>query len=201
VVLSAGWIQGRFDDTKERTLVEHTWVQAPISVRPEVPIDLGPFRLSLTLGPGIYWGLHTAHVHPHPEFQSELNIPWHEIVVLHGGIGLGMYGRVALSLLDTINVHADADLAVLPIGGSNPNPPAVVSELDAFHDRGEVLWRRAAIGIGFTPSFLAPLRIAVRYWTGELSPGPITKEGHRCLGLEFEVPMELDKRDEDEDAD
>jgi hypothetical protein len=194
-VMSAGWIEGRFDDTPARTLIEHTWVQAPVSLRPEVPIALGPFDLRLILGPGVYWGLHTAHVHPHPAFQDELNIPWHEITVLHGGVGFGLYGRVELGFMGAISIHADADLAVLPLGGSNTGAPPVVLVLDPFRDRGPVLWRRFATGVGLSPSFLSPLKLAIRYWTGELSPGPLTKLGHQCLGLEFEVPMELNRRD------
>jgi hypothetical protein len=188
VALAGGWIQGRFDDDGDRTLVESTWVQAPMSVRAELPISIGPVKLSLNLGPGIYWGMHNAHVHPYASSSVDLGAPFYELIVLHAGAGPGVYGAAALSFGDVLAIVADADLAAFVLGVTNEGAPAVVAPLDPFRDRGLIVWRRASAGLAFA---LDPLRISVRYYAVELSPGPIAKLGHRAFGIGFEVPIEL----------
>jgi hypothetical protein len=187
-VLAGGWIEGRFDDDADRTLAESTWVQAPLSVRAELPIAMGPMKLTLSSGPGIYWGMHNAHVHPHPDSTMDLHVPFFEIIVLHAGTGPGLYGAVSLSFFDTVALVADADLAAFLLGITNDKAPSVVAPLDAFRDRGLILWRRASAGLSVA---LDPLTISVRYYAVELSPGPLAKLGHKALAIGFEVPIEL----------
>src|SRR5262249_12085258 len=158
-------------------LVESTWVQAPISVRAELPVSLGPLRLRLSLGPGIYWGMHNAHVHPYAT-GSDMGVPWYELIVLHAGAGPGAYASASISFRDIAAIVADADLAAFVLGVTNDGAPAIVAPLDPFRDRGLIVWRRASAGIAFA---LDPLFISLRYYAVELSPGPIGKLGHRAF--------------------
>jgi hypothetical protein len=191
VALIGGWIQGRYDDDDRRTLIESTWVQAPVTVLGEQAIALGPFDLRVTLGPGVYWGLHNAHVHRKQDF--DLDTPVHELIVLHGGIGPGVHAEAAIVFFDVVSLEADLDLAAMLLGGSNEDAPAVVHPLDAFRDSGIVLWRRASAGLTLEDTVLFPLRLSLRLWAAELSPGPLDKLHHRALAIEFTVPIELDE--------
>ncbi|MCK6549681.1 hypothetical protein L6R52_27845, partial [Myxococcota bacterium] len=186
-----GWIMGRFLEDDLATRAESTWMLSPITVLAEVPIDAGPLRLDLSLGPGLFGGLHNAHVHPKGRTRAELDVPWTELVVLHGGVGPGVHARATLTFWEIASLDAEAELAWLALGGTNEDLPEVLDVLDALRYTGTPTWRKLTAGVGLALPALAPLRFTARVWLGQLSPGPITALGHQGLGLELTIPIEL----------
>jgi hypothetical protein len=198
LLMTGGWIQGHHDTNAQRTLMESTWAQAPLLARARSGVSLGPLHLEAALGGGAYYGLHAAHVHARGEQRAALGTPFWEMVILHGGFGPGLHGKVWLTFFDTLTVEADADVAILALGGSNRGAPAVVQALDPFRYDGVVTWRRASVGLGLSRRVLHPVRLAARLYGAQLSPGPVTDLGHRTLMFQFEVPFDLEDKSDDE---
>lgn len=196
VVMSGGWVQGRYDTDDRRTMMESTWVQSPLILRERLRADLGPIGVETVLGGGIYAGMHNAHVHPRLDFRDAFDVPAHEIVVLHAGAGLGLHAKLALDLFDVVTIDAELDLAPFYLSVA-PDRPDVVKELDRRKD-GTVVWRRATVGIG-TARGVLPIRLALRLYGLELGPGPVEDVGHRGMIIQFETPFDLEEDEEEED--
>ncbi|MEQ9496952.1 MAG: hypothetical protein RIT81_08835 [Deltaproteobacteria bacterium] len=194
LTMTGGWIQGRFDTDERRTLMESTWIQAPLIVRTRHRAELGPVAFEAVFGGGLYYGMHNAHVHERPAFRGDLDVPPWELIVLHAGAGVGAHAKVAVDLFDVITVEGEADLAPFLIN-VRPRPPDVVAPLAA--DRtGLPVWRRASVGVGLADGIL-PVRLSVRYYGLELGPRPTDGFGHRGLIFQFETPFELEDDEDD----
>lgn len=186
--LGGGWIQGRSAHDARRTVMRSTWVVCPASLRAVLPLRIGPVRVEGKLGPGLYGGMHNAHVHP--TGGPEADIPTHELVPLHFGVGPGGHAALSIALFDAVSLDADADLAALVLGGSNGDPPPSVAPPLASAGAGSVRWRRLSLSVA-TP-LLEPLRVGVGYWAAELSPGPLDRLGHGAWLLRVDVPLRID---------
>ena len=190
LALTGGWLQGHHGTDPRRTLMESTWVVAPLIARARLPVSLGPARLEAVFGPGIYAGLHAAHVHPTKAGAQSLQVPLHEMIVLQGGAGLGLHAKLSLELFGALWLEAEADLAPFLLGGTQQNLPEVVQVLGPFDPGRRLWWRRASVGLGLSREVLEPLRIGVRHFAAELSERPLPQAGHRAWLVEIEVPLE-----------
>lgn len=198
--LTGGWIQGRYADNSERTLMESTWIQAPLSIWYEPRFELGPVALELSFGPGWFWGMHNAHVHLKPgvKLPRDRAPPFYEMIPLHYGTGPGGHAAVGLVFFDAVALVAEADVAAFILGGSNEDALAKVAPLTVFDARGMPLYRKYAAGLRFTLDALHPLILSAKVMGVELSPRALDRAGHLAAGLQFEVPMDLQKDEEDE---
>ncbi|MBK8013579.1 MAG: hypothetical protein IPK13_19775 [Deltaproteobacteria bacterium] len=198
LLMTGGWIQGHHSSSATGTLVESTWVQAPLIGRGRVDVGEGPVTVSLALGLGVYYGMHNAHVHPRAETAENsprVRVPFHEIIPLHGGLGLGVHARVSVALCKTVSFDAGADIAPFVLRYETRRGPdsAVAPILGSEADRGALLvWRLASIGITLDRRFLYPVRLGVHGFGLELSTRPTRRLGHRGLMVAFDVPFELE---------
>lgn len=192
--LTGGWIQGRYYSDQQRTIIESTWIQSPIGVWYEPRFEAGPLTLELSVGPGWWWGMHNAHVHPKPHVKlpPELEVPFYELIPLHYGTGPGVHGGVGIVFYDAIALTADAELSFFILGGSNYDAREKVAPLVVFDARGLPIWRKASAGIRFTLDAIYPLVLSAKVVVCELSARGLDSLGHVAAGIQFEVPIELD---------
>lgn len=186
IAMAGGWVQGRFDDNDDRTIIESTWIQSPLNVRPEFSTRLGPIDLRLAAGPGVYWGMHNAHVHPTRVSQSRLQVPAHEIYVLHSGVGAGGHAEIEVGLYGRVFFEIDATLAAF---AASKQEHAILDHLDSGGGDGLVTWRRASAGVGVMLPGVEPIVIWARYWTAALDARNIFEQGHRAFVLRFDIPI------------
>jgi hypothetical protein len=189
--LSGGWIQGRVADAPDSTVIQSTWIQSPASLRSQLGFEMGPVLLELEAGPGVYYGMNNAHVHPK---SSAVSAPWHQFVPLSWGLGPGAYFGARLSLLDAVFVAGEFELASLLAGGSAGDLPRHLASF-AGSPVGSPMWRRTSVGVGLTPTELAPIAVSVRWWMAELSTRPLSSLGHHALLLRFQVPVDIGSGD------
>ncbi len=201
LVMSGGWIQGRFDDDGRRTITESTWVQAPLIMRAHLPYRFGPVAIEGALGIGGYFGMHNGHMHPRSEFADEFETSFIEITPLHVGAGPGMHAKLWLTFFDTLRFGIEADAAVFAAGKSFTNAPPWTEALQPFEDRGVLWWRRAAVSVGLHRRVFYPVEVNLRLWGAKLAPGSLWSLGHRAAILSFGVPFDFSGDDEDEDED
>lgn len=197
--LTGGWIQGRYADNGERTLMESTWIQAPLSIWYEPRFEAGPFALELSFGPGWFWGMHNAHVHLKPgvKLPRDRAPPFYELIPLHYGTGPGAHAAIGLVFFDAVALVAEADVSAFILGGSNEDALAKVAPLAVFDARGMPLYRKYVAGVRFTLDALHPLILSAKVIGVELSPRSLDHAGHLAAGIQFEVPMDLQKDEED----
>jgi hypothetical protein len=189
VAIGGGWIQGRHDNDTRRTLMESTWVLSPITAQAELRVATGDLGVQLDIGPGLYFGMHNAHVHPRSGAAAELDVPWHEFVPLDGGAGAGLRADLSLSLGRFLSLEGEA--VVAPFAGpSADHPNAAAAPLDAPRGDGPVIWRTASFGLSF-PFPPTAIRLGLRYWMAELSPRPLPTFGHRAAMLRWDIPLRM----------
>lgn len=184
LAMSGGWIQGRSDDDEARTLMESTWIEAPLMARARASTRLGPLRLRASAGPGLYFGLHAGHAHPRgprPEGESPF-----ELRVLDGGLGVGLSARAAVGVPDGLELEAALDLAPFLVWGGG-DARGFAAPLDQAG--GRPVWRRLVVGVALPRLTHPPVRMMARVAFAELSPRPVTRAGHVAGVLAFEVPL------------
>lgn len=196
VLMTGGWIQGHHSTSPTRTLVESTWVQAPLIGRARFELK-GHATLSLALGAGVYYGMHNAHAHPRAKASTEVRVPFHEIVPLDAGLGLGVHARLRLTLWDLLSLESAVDLSPFLLSYKARHVPSeVVPILASEPQRGAALvWRQGSIGLTLDRRFLYPVRLGVHAFGLELSTRPIRSLGHRGLMIAFDVPFEIEMED------
>lgn len=182
--LGGGSVLGRVATSERRILSEATWVLSPAAVMLAVAPRLGPIQLRFALGPGIYLGLHDAHVMGRPGFEYRVGAPWHSVVPLDGGIGAG--GRTEVGFGVPGGVRATVEGVLAPFAGPS-GTPVLAAPLDRPRGSGPNVWRSASVGLS------APLpgktRLGLRYWGGELSQRALPALGHRAALLRWEIPL------------
>jgi hypothetical protein len=188
--VSGGWIQQRVANDERRTLAESTWIMTPAAIAREVSVGGGPLEVRARGGPGVYFGMHNAHVHPTVTGARTLSVPWHELYPLDWGLGPG--GRVEARAIFFGRASLDAEIVVAPllIGGVDARPRADVAPLDGPRG-GTPVFRSAALGVSYEdPS--TPMRVGLSYFTTELSGRPVVDMGHRAVMLRFDFPLRAD---------
>jgi hypothetical protein len=188
-----GWVEQRVANDERRTLAESVWVLTPIAAAYEVKVGGDPLELRVQGGPGVYFGMHNAHVHPTKLGEKTLDPPWTEIYPLDTGGGVG--GRVEARAIVMRRFSLDAELIMAPffVGGATHDPPPDVAPLDA--PRGGVpVWRYVALGASFDHTPIMPMRAGVSVFGAELSGRPVEQIGHRGVMIRFEFPLRLPAR-------
>ncbi|MEO7328799.1 MAG: hypothetical protein ABI193_09495 [Minicystis sp.] len=185
--LTGGWIQGRVATDEKRTVIESTWLFSPVAAQIEGTATLGPLRARGAIGPGLYFGMHIAHVHPETT-KDDLGVPWHGLYPLDGGIGLGLRADASLTIGRVFSLGGTLIVAPM-LGRSLPDIDPVAAPVRSSAGRGLLSWRTASFGATVELPNTAGTRIGLRYWAGELSSRPLPSAGHQAIALRWEVPL------------
>jgi hypothetical protein len=185
--VSGGWLERRIAQDARRTLEESSMVLSPLAVTRALAADVGPVRLDARLGPGAYFGMHAAHLHPTREAAPELRAPWHELYPIDVGVGLGGRAELALTFARAVRLEGNLVVAPLLLGSRRPSVAPELAPLVAAR-RGIPCWRELSAGIA-VPEPVLPMRLGLSFFAGELSTRPLAKLGYRGLMLRFAFPL------------
>lgn len=188
--VSGGWIQHRLANDENRTLAESTWIMTPAAISREFRTGPGLFELRARGGPGVYFGMHNAHVHPTVRGESALSVPWHGLFALDWGLGPG--GRAEARAIVAERVSLDGEIVAAPLflGGVEAAPPREVLPI-AGPRGGTPFFRSAAVGVSYEHASIG-MRAGVAYFAAELSGRPVLEMGHRAIMLRFDFPLRAD---------
>lgn len=189
--VSGGWIEQRVANDARRTLSESAWVMTPLAAAYEVKSELdAPVAIRARAGPGLYFGMHNASVHPTELGTRTLDPPWHELYPLDAGAGPG--GRAEVRVIFARHLSLDGELVVAPflLGGPTHRPSPDVAPLDAPRG-GTPTWRHLDLGVSWDHATALPMRAGVSFFGAELSGRPVTELGHRGVMLRFEFPLRI----------
>ncbi len=187
-----GWIQQRVLNDTFRTVAESSWVLTPISVVRVLetdPEDDVAFRAFI--GPGIYFGMHAAHMHPTSAGTDVYrNVPWTEMYPLDAGIGPG--GRVEGRLIVKQHLSLEGEVVMAPflLGGPSRNVSRDVAPLD-FGREGVSVWRKVGLGIGWQDPRNIPFKATLAFFAAELSERPLDRIGYRGGMIRFDIPLRV----------
>lgn len=191
-----GWIQQRVLNDALRTVAESSWVLTPISAMRELKTDLDEdIAFRAFVGPGLYFGMHAAHVHPTSRGADVYpNVPWTQLYPLDAGIGPG--GRVEGRMILFQHLSLEADLVMAPflLGGPTKHVSTDVAPLD-FERGGMSVWRKVGAGIGWDDPKILPFKVMLAVYAAELSERPLDRIGYRGGMLRFDIPLRVPKED------
>jgi hypothetical protein len=185
--VSGGWLEQRVASDQRRTLSESSWVLSPLAVTHALRAVAGPIGLEARVGPGLYFGMHAAHLHPTPLAAAALGVPWHELYPIDIGVGPGGRAELALTFARALRLESSLVVAPLLLGSRRPTVAAELEPLVAAK-RGVPTWRAFSAGIGVVPPVL-PMRLGVSWFAGEVSTRPVAKLGYGGLMLRFAFPL------------
>jgi hypothetical protein len=184
-----GWLEQRVRADDRRTLSESMWVLNPITVTLPVETPAAPLGLFLRAGPGLYFGMHNAHLHAH-RASARAGVPWHELFPLDAGLGPGGRAEAGILIARRVRFHGEVVGALLPLGTRGSTPGEALRPL--ARSRGVPSFRQVSAGIGYEdPS--TPMRLGVSLFAAELSSRPYTELGHRGAFLRLEFPLKADR--------
>src|SRR5262249_18257702 len=136
-----GWIEQRVFNDALRAVAGSSLVLTPISIFPEVRTDPRALpSLRLLAGPGVYFGIHAAHMHPTLRGEDvDRHRPITEMYPLESGIGPG--GRVEVGLTIARHFSLEGNFVVAPflVGGPTHETSPDISPLD-FERHGSTVW-------------------------------------------------------------
>ncbi|MBX3223262.1 MAG: hypothetical protein KF795_22310 [Labilithrix sp.] len=191
-----GWIQQRVLNDALRTVAESSWVLTPISVLRELRTDLdSDLALRVFAGPGIYFGMHTAHLHPTRRgMDVYTDVPWTQMYPLDAGIGPG--GRVEARVIVKQHFLLEGEVLMAPflLGGPTRQVSSDVAPLD-FEREGMSVWRKVGLGIGWDDPRVLPFKATLAFFAAELSDRPVERIGYRGGMLRFDIPLRVPGND------
>ncbi len=188
--VTGGWLEQRIASDATRTLEESSWVLSPLAVTYGARAGGGPLAVDLRLGPGAYFGMHAAHLHPTAAGARTLDVPWHELYPLDFGAGLGARAELGVTLFRHVRLDAGVVAAPLALGTRHTRFSPELAPLRASPaPDGVPWWRMLTLGIAFEHRAL-PLRMGVSVFGAELSTRPIDEIGQRGFMLRFDYPLE-----------
>jgi len=191
-----GWIQQRVMSDALRTVAESAWVLTPISVVRELKTDPDKtVAFDAFVGPGLYFGMHTAHMHPTPR-GAEIypNVPWTEMYPLDAGLGPGARVEGRMILAQHVLLEAEAVMAPFFLGGPAKHVSRDVAPLD-FDRQGISVWRKLGVGIGYQDWQSLPFKATFALFAAELSERPLDRIGYRGGMIRFDIPLKVPKDD------
>jgi hypothetical protein len=184
-----GWLEQRVSTNDRRTLSESMWLLNPITITLPVETPAAPLGLFLRAGPGLYFGMHNAHLHAHRP-SGRAGIPWHELFPLDAGLGPGGRAEAGVVLLRRVRLHAELVTALLPLGTRRSSPGDALEPLSPA--RGVPSFRMFSAGLGYEDP-ATPMRLGVSLFAAELSSRPYTTFGHRGALLRLEFPLKTNR--------
>lgn len=189
--VTGGWIEQRLATDERRTVAESAFVLAPMTATYELTTDeLAPVALRARAGPGVYFGMHDAHVNPTELGEKDLKVPWHELYPLDVGLGPGARAELRVVFLQRLSLDGELVVAPLFLGGPTTHPSHDVAPLDA--ERGGVpTWRMVGLGASWDHAEVLPMRAGISLFAAELSGRPVSRLGHQGVMLRFEFPLRL----------
>jgi hypothetical protein len=189
--VTGGWLEQRIASDGRRTLEESSWVLSPLAVTYGARARAGPFALDLRLGPGAYFGLHAAHLHPTAAGARVLDVPWHELYPLDAGVGLGARAELGVTLFEHVRLDAGVVAAPLALGTRRTRAVPELAPLTPPRDgaSGIPWWRMLTLGVAFEHRAL-PLRLGASVFAAELSTRSIDELGQRGFMLRFDYALE-----------
>lgn len=192
-----GWIQQRVLNDELRTVNESAWVLTPFSAFREIKTDLDqPVALRLFAGPGLYFGMHNAHVHPTKagaRIYDDVAIT--EMYPLDAGLGPGARVEARLILGQHLSIEGEAVVAPFLVGGPTRRASADVAPLD-FEREGWSVWRKVGAGIGWDDPAHIPFKATLAFFGAELSERPIERIGYRGGMIKFDIPLKVPHDDD-----
>jgi len=186
--VTGGWLEQRIASDATRTLEESSWVLSPLAVTYGARAAAGPFAVDLRIGPGAYFGMHAAHLHPTVAGERSLDVPWHELYPLDTGVGLGGRAELGLTLFEHVRLDGGLVVAPLPLGTRRTRWLPELAPLTPAPN-GVPWWRMVTLGVAFEHPAL-PLRMGISVFLAELSTRPIDDLGQRGFMLRFDYPLE-----------
>jgi len=190
-----GWYQQRVLNDSLRTVAESSWVLTPFSAVREIHTDLDePVAVRSFIGPGVYFGLHNAHMHPTVRGAEIYDPPLHEMYVLDGGIGGGVRAEGRLIFWQHLSLEAELVMAPFIMGGPADRVSKDVAPLD-YGREGFSVWRKVHAGIGYEDPKIVPFKVSAGVFGAELSDRPIEKVGYRGVMLRFDIPLRVPHSD------
>ena len=186
-----GWFQQRVLDDALRTVSESTWVLSPITALCEVHTDrAAPLALTVLAGPGLFFGMHAAHMHPTTRGKEVYPIRWSELYPLDAGIGPGARVEAHLALFRHLGLEANLVVAPFVLGGPVRETPRAIAPLDVDRE-GVSVWRKLDVGLAWDDPVRLPFKPTVAFFAAELSERPLDRIGYRGVMLRFDVPLRL----------
>lgn len=186
--VTGGWLEQRIASDDRRTLEESAWVLSPLAVTYGARAGAGPLAIDLRVGPGAYFGMHSAHLHPTSVGARALDVPWHELYPLDTGAGPGARAELGVTLLHHVRLDGSVVAAPLVLGTRRTRFAPELAPLAPAPD-GIPWWRMLTLGLAFEHPAL-PLRLGVSVFAAELSTRPIDEIGQRGFMLRFDYPLE-----------
>jgi hypothetical protein len=180
-----GWLEQRVAATDLRTLSESIWFLNPLTATVLVETPPAPVGLFLRAGPGVYFGMHSAHLHAHRP-SARGGIPWHELYPLDVGFGPGGRAETGLVFFRRLRLQAELVGALLALGTRGATPSAELAPL--VPSRGVPSFRQVSAGISYDDP-ATPMRLGVRLFGAELSSRPYTLFGHRGALVHLDFPL------------
>ncbi len=186
--VSAGWLEQRVANDAERTLEESFWVLSPLTVTYGPHAAAGPIALDARIGPGAYFGMHSAHLHPTSEgVRAGVDVPWTELYPLDVGVGLGGRAELDLTVARRLCFEARYVLAPLVAGTRHPRMTPKLEPLAKAPD-GILWWRAFSVGVT-ADNRHAPFRLGASLFFAELSTRPPNELGHAGFMLHFDYSL------------
>ena len=185
--VTGGWLEQRVATDARRTLEESAWVLTPLSVTQAASAASGPLALGLRIGPGAYFGMHSAHLHPTEAGKRTLEVPWHELYPLDVGVGPGMRGDLSITIARSVRIAGGFVVAPLVLGTRRTHVTPELAPL-AAGGRGVPWWRAGSVGVTIARPG-APLRFGLALFGAELSTRPLEQVGHLGCMLHFDFPL------------
>jgi hypothetical protein len=183
-----GWIEQRVSHDGRRTISESMWVLTPFAATLAVKTPPAALAAFLEAGPGAYFGMHTAHLHPASTAPGFPRAPWHELFPIELGVGPGGRARTGLTFARRLTLETELVVAVLPVG---TRQRTIEDELfPVVGSRGVPSFRMLSLGAAWDDP-TEPLRFGVSLFAAELSGRPFSRLGHRGGMVRLEFPLRV----------
>ncbi len=186
--VTGGWLEQRIASDERRTLEESSWVLSPLAVTYGARAGAGPLAIDVRIGPGAYFGMHAAHLHPTTAGARTLDVPWHELYPLDVGVGPGARAELGVTLFRHVRIDGSMVAAPLWLGTRRTRFSPELAPLAPARD-GVPWWRMLTLGLAFEHPAL-PLRLGASVFAAELSTRPLDELGQRGFMLRFDYPLE-----------
>lgn len=183
-----GWIEQRVANDERRTVSESMWVLMPLAATVGAETPTAPLALFLRAGPGLYFGMHNGHLHPHGTGPGMPTAPWHEFYPIDVGVGPGGVAHGGLVVAKKLRFEAELVMAVLPLGTTRSHLPPDLAPLSGSD--GVPSFRLLSLGAAWDDP-KTPFRFGASLFRAELSTRPLSNFGHAGGMVRLEFPLRV----------